>query len=119
MTYICTAMLIRFAHNFFVVWLSVLLIFGGTAKEYVHLFTGHQDTTHSHHCGGELSFENEHHHCTFLSFALPDFVHSHFFTPFFFFVKSFQEHVALVPAMVTEQEIFQFLLRGPPASFSS
>ena len=54
--------------------LAVLLVFGGNAFEFVHLFSHHQDTVH-HQCGdGELSFESEHHHCTFLSFSLAPFI---------------------------------------------
>jgi len=91
-------------------------MFGGTAKEYVHLFTDHEDTVHAHHNGdGELSFENEHHHCTFLNFALPDFIND-FSSPIFVsFAKHFQEHVSFIAIRVTEQEIFQIRLRGPPA----
>lgn len=108
-------MFVRSVHTFFAIWLSVLLIFGGTAKEYVHLFTDHEDTVHASHCGGELSFENEHHHCTFLSFALPDFVNDFSRPVFVLTVRSFQEHIILTTPKVTKQEIFQTLLRGPPA----
>lgn len=51
-----------------------MLLFGSTAKEFVHLFAGHEDTTHCNHAGSELVFENEHHHCDFLSFSLPLFL---------------------------------------------
>lgn len=53
----------------------MLLVFGSTPKEYVHLFAGHTDTEHCNHDREGLYFENEHHHCDFLSFTLPPFAH--------------------------------------------
>lgn len=53
--------------------LSLLLLFGGTAKEFVHFFAGHTDTVHATNSEGHLSFDPEHHHCSFLSFSLPAF----------------------------------------------
>lgn len=57
--------------TFFV--LVILLLVNGTSREFIHVFSGHQDTvdcmhTHSiadHHA----AFEPEHHHCDFLQFA--------------------------------------------------
>lgn len=53
-----------------------LLLLNGTAHEFVHSFTGHEDTIdmphHAHH-EGELFFENEHHHCSFLNLEIPVF----------------------------------------------
>ena len=44
----------------------------GTAHEFIHSFTGHQDTvdcTHKDKGNHDFAFENEHHHCSFLSFT--------------------------------------------------
>ncbi|HLO69640.1 MAG TPA: hypothetical protein VK167_02140 [Flavipsychrobacter sp.] len=55
-------------------WLAILLLFGSTPKEYIHLFSGHTDTVHSHLEKDGLVIEPEHHHCSFLSYSLPFFV---------------------------------------------
>lgn len=105
----------RLTHIALSVWLSMLLIFGSTAKEFIHLFAGHHDTVHATHVKGELSFENEHHHCSFLSFALPDFYHD---TTVHFVERisvDFPVYTAFLPALHTEQEIIRNLSRGPPA----
>ena len=44
----------------------MLLLFGTASKEFIHLFTCHEDTVHVDH-GEGLSFESEHHHCDFLN----------------------------------------------------
>ena len=44
----------------------------GTAHEFIHSFTGHEDTvdcTYEDKGSHDLAFENEHHHCSFLSFT--------------------------------------------------
>ena len=53
--------------------LAGLLLFGGTAKEALHAWTGHRDTVHTHRSDGSLAFEAKHHHCYFLSFFLARF----------------------------------------------
>ncbi len=54
--------------------LALLLVFGTTSKEYIHGFTGHQDTTSCHHSHplGPV-WDPPHHHCEFLSFVLSAF----------------------------------------------
>ena len=67
-------MLKQLLHIVLSFFLAVLLLFGGTPKEFIHCFAAHQDTSHAHHESGKLYFENEHHHCDFLSFSLAPFV---------------------------------------------
>lgn len=61
------------------VLLALLLLFGGTAKEFVHQFTGHTDTVHdscTSSCAETkdgLAFGPKHHHCDFLQFTLAAF----------------------------------------------
>ncbi|MCB0699530.1 MAG: hypothetical protein H6551_06880 [Chitinophagales bacterium] len=96
--------------------LAVLLIFGSASKEFIHLFASHEDTVHIHDAHDGLSFENEHHHCTFLSFALPPFLND----VGTFTLKQPQEYntnttavrvVHLIPRTVTSS-----FLRGPPVA---
>lgn len=57
------------------VFMAFILLLGGTAKEYLHMFADHEDTIHIHEDGYDgISFDNEHHHCSFLSFTLPPFL---------------------------------------------
>lgn len=64
----------RVVHIVFSIAMALLLVFGGISKEYLHLYTGHTDTIHTHDDIDGLVFENEHHHCDFLSFTLPFYV---------------------------------------------
>lgn len=98
--------------------LSLLLLFGGTAKEFIHLFAGHEDTTHCSDNHEGLSFENEHHHCDFLSFALP-FFDNDIFIPGLDFIeeKYFSFYAALNSSPIQRAEKHT-ALRGPPVLFS-
>lgn len=54
-----------------------VLLFGNTPREFIHLFTVHEDTVHvrtSPQGKNELSFDSVHHHCSFLDDALAPFV---------------------------------------------
>ena len=97
------------------VFMAFILLLGGTAKEYIHLFADHEDTIHIHEDGYDgTSFDNEHHHCDFLSFTLPPFLNnaSSFDLPA---VKCYTEAVQkedvqhLIPRSVPVSR-----LRGPP-----
>lgn len=67
-------MLKKGLHIVFSVVMTLLVVFGNISKEYLHSFTGHEDTVHLHDDDGELHFENEHHHCDFLAFTLPHYI---------------------------------------------
>lgn len=93
----------------------MLLVFGSTAKEFIHLFAGHHDTEHVQHASaGELYFENEHHHCTFLSFALPDFYHDASVSFFEAQAVEYVSHVSFSGGGLPEMARFATSTRGPP-----
>jgi|GEM_PF-720498 len=93
---------------------SFLLLFGGTAKEFVHGFTGHVDTEHCNHRDGELSFENEHHHCSFLSYSLPAFHQDHFIPVVLFSERSHETGYRVHQAGLVHRQPVHTSLRGPP-----
>lgn len=106
----------RILHSVTALLLAVVLFFGTTPKEYIHLFADHVDTSH-HHCehGDEPAYEVEHHHCEFLSFTLSPFEHSTFELTFkkvkpFVAISKATEVVHLIPRFVPASR-----LRGPPA----
>lgn len=102
-------------HSVFSFVLALLLVFGSASKEYIHLFTNHEDTVHTHDVHDGLSFESEHHHCDFLSFALPPFVND----VSTFHLKPYTEYDAKVSAEpvvhLVPRTVASSLLRGPPA----
>ena len=98
----------------------MLLIFGSTAKEFVHLFAQHEDTIHhnDHVCPpGEAHFEKEHHHCSFLHFVLEPFANDAFVPKIqikssnYFAVKHFNFTAKFIPF-----NLLEISLRGPPLS---
>lgn len=98
------------------VQLSLLLLFGGTVKEFVHGFAGHKDTIHSHENREGLQYEKQHHHCDFLNDVLPAFINNTFFPEILFHTV---EYTAFqVP--LTETFCFNITsipsLRGPPTT---
>jgi hypothetical protein len=111
-----TGLLKRIVHIVLSVWLGILLLFGSTPKEFIHLFAGHTDTVHTHH-SSELCIEPEHHHCSFLSFTLAPFINSPL--PQFFELKEayYPRETATTVAHLITLTTFAILLRGPPASF--
>lgn len=98
--------------------LSALLIFGSTAKEFVHLFAQHEDTIHNPHhvCPeGEAHFEHEHHHCDFLHFVLEPFANDAFLPKINLFNKSLFVQVKCNSTSVfTPLFVDHISLRGPP-----
>ncbi|MBS1782265.1 MAG: hypothetical protein JSS78_04305 [Bacteroidetes bacterium] len=94
--------------------MALTLLFGSTSKEFVHQFVGHQDTVHHVHGSGELSFESQHHHCTFVSFVLAPFV-EHSLT--FSFLQASNLFVLVAYPLCTfivVQAFSEAFLRGPP-----
>lgn len=74
-------MLKRAGNIFAAVSLFLLLLLNGTAHEFVHIFTGHDDTVDKVHVGHDgrtpyAAFEQEHHHCDFLDLQTPVFLTS-------------------------------------------
>jgi hypothetical protein len=95
-----------------------LLIFGSTAKEFVHLFAHHTDTIHNPHhiCPeGEAHFEHEHHHCAFLHFVLEPFANDAFIPKFTFYDRAlFIQTKSLPTSLFIPRSVDQSFLRGPP-----
>jgi hypothetical protein len=103
-------------HIVFVASVYLLLIFGTTAREFLHnAFADHHDTVHRYHAPGEYSFESEHHHCEFPNYSIPD-LHSEISFPYIVLVErpqhqQYQTH----DVQFVQREIIQTALRGPPA----
>lgn len=97
--------------------LAALLLLNGTPREFIHSFTGHQDTVdHRHlnnHTDHHAAFENEHHHCEFLNFLTPVYhpVEKNFQICFF------TQDISLVTPgfeILRSKEKEHTSLRGPP-----
>ncbi|RYD55211.1 MAG: hypothetical protein EOP56_16830 [Sphingobacteriales bacterium] len=108
-------MLKRIVYIVLSVWLGILLLFGSTPKEFIHLFADHTDTVHTYH-GDGLCIEPEHHHCDFLSFTLAAFIDN----PLPLLLERsetvYPREEASVVAHLTSRTVFTSFLRGPPAS---
>lgn len=94
--------------------LAVLLVFGTTAKEFLHLFTDHTDTVHVHCAHDGLVIDTEHHHCSFLTYSLSSFIND-------FYISSIPyvatEYVQYYHERTEQAVVFSSLtsfLRGPP-----
>lgn len=81
-------MLKRVLHIGVTITLVLLLMLNGISHEFLHEFTGHEDTVdmvHHDRSGHSASFEKVHHHCDFLQLQapafLPSFISYHFYTP--------------------------------------
>jgi hypothetical protein len=104
----------RVLHIILPALLGFLVLFGSTAKEYIHSFTGHEDTIHHSHHNGELSFENEHHHCSFLGDSLEPFHGESYFPVIDFIAVTYSHPYAEVASFFTDKESLRATLRGPP-----
>lgn len=111
-------MLKRFLHTALAVAIALLLLLNGISHEFLHTFTGHQDTFdcvhNDDHGPGHASFETIHHHCDFLDLQSPVFLtstlHFHCYTSFEhndFFVLRTQKGLS--------PDTGHTALRGPPA----
>lgn len=101
--------------------LSLTLSFNLGIKQMVHSHAGHTDTVHN--CGADQKnayakyyFDQEHHHCDYLTDVLPHFTKTELrfeLKPVFVPVYRtfFLSHHHIIPNDVT----IHFLLRGPPA----
>jgi hypothetical protein len=104
----------RIFHTVLSLSLSLLLLFGGTAKEFIHLFTEHQDTVHHHIEGDGLVIESQHHHCSFLSDSLPAFLNHSSELPVYYNKREHGiRHFILYKVFFSEQSILPSF-RGPP-----
>lgn len=93
----------------------LVLLFGTTAKEFIHMFADHEDTVHHAHAPGEYSFEGEHHHCDFLSYSLPAFDNDISFPYVAVVEQSYYREYTETEVRFVQRDIVQTSLRGPPA----
>jgi hypothetical protein len=93
----------------------LLLLFGTTAKEFIHMFSGHEDTVHREHAPGEISFESEHHHCEFLSYSLPAFDNDISLPSIIYAGQTMEAEYQSAAVRFVQREVIQTSLRGPPA----
>lgn len=112
MSYFCT-MLQRAGRIFLSFGLALLLLFGSTAKEFIHSFAGHHDTVHAHDPSG-LSFESQHHHCDFLSFSFSAFNNDVSVPLIKRIISTYEQiHIAFEPSLIP-RDALHTALRGPP-----
>jgi hypothetical protein len=106
----------KITHIALSVWLAILLLFGGTAKEFIHLFTDHTDTvcTHSHNSG--FVIESEHHHCSFLGDSLPAFINDFQQIRFAYIPQVYAAYHAVPFHSYIGAATPTAFLRGPPAT---
>jgi hypothetical protein len=77
-------------------------------------FAAHTDTVHRAHQDGELSLENEHHHCSFLGDALAPFYNDSSFPEIPLLCSAYRSfHTALV-AFLAEGALPYGMPRAPP-----
>jgi len=110
-------MLKRVVHIGVTLTLVFLLMLNGISHEFVHAFSGHEDTIdciHTDASGQHAAFEKAHHHCDFLNLQAPVFLPSYISfqlsTPLEhndYFVTN--EYTSLAPDKAYTA------LRGPPA----
>jgi hypothetical protein len=105
----------RVAHIILSCWLAVILLFGSTSKEFVHLFSGHEDTVHCNNAKDGLVFESQHHHCTFLSFCLTAFLNDApaSFVPITYFAGYSKPYIVYTLDVINVSRAIT-TLRGPP-----
>ncbi len=106
--------------------LALLILFGGTAKEFVHQFTGHTDTVHTS-CTSScaetkdgLAFHTPHHHCDFLQLALAAFTDTPVFDwlPAPLLLQHISSHQPASNGVVLSVVVASYQGRGPPAFLS-
>ena len=103
----------KLAHIVFSVWLSVLLLFGSTPKEFIHNFADHTDTVDTRIAKG-LVADKVHHHCSFISFNLMPFEDG--FQPALIPLTTtiYYSHTVSLPTTFLPRSIKATTQRGPP-----
>ncbi len=98
--------------------MALLLAFGGVSKEYLHLFADHEDTESCNHHREGIYFENEHHHCDFLSYTLPYYVNDAAVYNLQVYTQYFPDYHKTHVAHLIPRDVPAARLRGPPARHS-
>lgn len=97
--------------------MAFLLVFGGVSKEYLHLFADHTDTESCNHHREGLYFENEHHHCDFLSYTLPYYVHDAAVYTLPVITEFYSTDYNTPVTHLVPRDVPVSRLRGPPTGF--
>jgi hypothetical protein len=98
-------------------FLALLLLAGGSAKEWIHACADHTDTVHGHRTDGQLAFDSQHHHCDFLSYCFPPFIPAAPAPPVFHYQPaSYLVHGATLTEKKVQSDLFEYFGRGPPVS---
>ena len=102
----------KLIHTIFSAFLALLLMISAVAPDWIHQFAGHKDT-HRERIDG-LQFEQQHHHCAFLSFVPSLYVqHSvleiRLTTPLFV-----SNYLSIATQCLAENIRVSEHLRGPP-----
>lgn len=108
----------RIGNIFTFLVLAALLLLNGTSREFIHTFTGHQDTVDQRHLcdhtDHHAAFENKHHHCDFLQYVIP--VYQSTQESFqLYFLKEKTHPAPLLEAVCLSKERKHTALRGPPS----
>jgi len=109
-------MLKSLEHFITYICLVTLLLLNNTSHDFIHSFTGHEDTVDcisGHGDGQHASFENQHHHCSFLDFTFS--VYDNSFPHYDFSVNTVEVHFYdeyLISHSSNKQA--HTSLRGPP-----
>ncbi|HEY1030651.1 MAG TPA: hypothetical protein VGD89_02685 [Flavipsychrobacter sp.] len=106
----------KITHIALSLWLAILLLFGGTAKEFIHLFTDHTDTVHTHIHESGFVIESEHHHCSFLGDTLPAFINDFQQVRFLYIPQVYAAYHAVPFHSYIGATTPTAFLRGPPAA---
>ena len=109
-------MLKRALHIAVTLTLVLLLMMNGISHEFVHSFTGHQDTVdcvHDDHSGPHASFEKVHHHCDFLDLQSPVFITSSLSFCFYTHLQH-NDYFVLQDQSFLSSDVQYTALRGPP-----
>ena len=104
----------KIVHSVFSAALALLLMISSVAPDWIHQFSGHQDTQHKNEIG--FQFENQHHHCAFLQFVPSVFIKvAAIYIPFVsaYIIANYQIYSSQEPNRLL---FHTGLLRGPPSS---
>ena len=104
----------KIVHTVFSTALALLLMISSVAPEWIHQFSGHQDTQHTNEVG--LQFEGQHHHCAFLTFVPSVFIKvAAIYIPYISDYKT--ANYQRYSSQAYNRILFHSsLLRGPPSS---
>ncbi len=102
-------------HKILAFWLLGVFVLNITPREFIHLFTAHEDTPDTVAVG--LTFSTQHQHCGFLNIGVPPYEAAVFQYPPL--VVAIDWHFMVMPLLPYAGAIPAFTaLRGPPACFA-